>query len=100
MDFLDQIGAEAYLSVNVGSGTPQEASEWLEYLTTAHPTTLAKERAANGHLAPYKVAFLGIAKPFVQSASLRPSAPSISAVRKSCSSPRYPLLRGIHVHST
>ncbi len=60
LDFLDQIGAEAYLSVNVGSGTPQEAAEWLEYLTTAQPTTLAKERAANGHPAPYKVAFLGI----------------------------------------
>ena len=60
MDFLDQIGAEAYLSVNVGSGTPQESAEWLEYLTTAQPTTLAKERAANGHPAPYKVAFLGI----------------------------------------
>jgi alpha-N-arabinofuranosidase len=60
MDFLDQIGAEAYISVNVGSGTPQEAAEWLEYMTTAQPTTLAKERAANGHPAPYKVAFLGI----------------------------------------
>jgi alpha-L-arabinofuranosidase len=60
MDFLDQIGAEAYLSGNVGSGTPQEAAEWLEYLTTAQPTTLAKERAANGHPAPYKIAFLGI----------------------------------------
>jgi len=60
MDFLDQIGAEAYLSVNVGSGTPQEAAEWLEYLTTAQPTTLAKDRAANGHHPPYKVAFLGI----------------------------------------
>jgi alpha-L-arabinofuranosidase len=60
MDFLDQIGAEAYLSINVGSGTPQEAAEWLEYLTAAQPTTLAKERAANGHPAPYKVAFLGV----------------------------------------
>ena len=60
MDFVDQIGAEAYLSVNVGSGTPQEAAEWLEYLTAAQPTTLAKERAANGHPAPYKVAYLGI----------------------------------------
>jgi alpha-L-arabinofuranosidase len=60
MDFLEQIGAQAYVSVNVGSGTPQEASEWLEYLTTAQPTTLAKERAANGHPAPYNVAFLGI----------------------------------------
>ena len=60
MDFLDQIGAEAYISVNVGSGTPQEAAEWLEYMTAAAPTTLAKERAANGHPAPYKVALLGI----------------------------------------
>src|SRR4051812_15172884 len=60
MDFLDQIGSEAYLSVNVGSGTPREAAEWLEYLTTAQPTTLAKERAANGHPAPYKIGYLGI----------------------------------------
>jgi alpha-L-arabinofuranosidase len=60
MDFLDQIGAEAYLSINIGSSTPQEAAEWLEYLTTAQPTTLAKERTANGHPAPYKVAFVGI----------------------------------------
>jgi len=60
MDFLDQIGAEAYLSINVGSGTPQEAAEWLEYLTTTQPTTLGKERAANGHPAPYKIAYLGI----------------------------------------
>ena len=60
MDFLGQIGAEAYLSLNVGSGTPQEAAEWLEYLTTTQPTALAKERAANGHAAPYKVAFLGL----------------------------------------
>ena len=60
MDFLDQIGAEAFISVNVGSGTPQEAAEWLEYLTTAQPTTLSTERAANGHSAPYKIAYLGI----------------------------------------
>jgi alpha-N-arabinofuranosidase len=60
MDFLGQIGAEAYLSVNVGSGTPQEAAEWLEYLTTAQPTALAKERAANGRNEPYKIAYLGI----------------------------------------
>ena len=60
MDFVDQIGSEAYISVNVGSGTPQEAAEWLEYLTTGQPTTLAKERAANGHPAPYKVGYLGI----------------------------------------
>jgi len=60
MDFLEQIGAEAYVSVNLGSGTPREAAEWFEYLTTAQPTTLAKERATNGHQAPYKVGYLGL----------------------------------------
>jgi alpha-N-arabinofuranosidase len=59
-DFLQQIGAEAYLSVNVGSGTVQEAADWLEYLTADKPTTLAAERAANGHPAPYRIKYLGL----------------------------------------
>jgi alpha-N-arabinofuranosidase len=60
LDFAQQIGADAYISVNVGSGTPQEASEWLEYMTADKASALVQERAANGHPAPYKVAFLGI----------------------------------------
>jgi alpha-L-arabinofuranosidase len=60
MDFVNQIGAEVFLSENVGSGTVQEAADWLEYLTADKPTTLAKERAANGHPAPYKIKYLGL----------------------------------------
>ena len=60
MDFIQQIGSTPYVSINLGSGTPQEAAEWLEYMTAAAPTALAKERAANGHPEPYKVGFLGI----------------------------------------
>jgi alpha-N-arabinofuranosidase len=60
MDFIQQIGSSPYVSINVGSGTPQEAAEWLEYMTASAPTALAKERAANGHPEPYKVGFLGI----------------------------------------
>jgi len=60
MDFIQQIGSTPYVSVNVGSGTTQEAAEWFEYMTAAAPTALAKERAANGHPEPYKVGFLGI----------------------------------------
>jgi alpha-N-arabinofuranosidase len=37
MDFIHQIGSQAYVSVNVGSGTPQEAAEWLENMTAAQP---------------------------------------------------------------
>ena len=60
MDFAEQIGSEAYLSINVGSSTPAEAAAWFEYMTTNQPTTLGKERAANGHPAPFKVKYMGI----------------------------------------
>jgi alpha-N-arabinofuranosidase len=59
-DFLDQIGSEAFISENIGSGSVQEASDWFEYMTSDKPTTLAKERAANGHPAPYRVKYLGL----------------------------------------
>ncbi|MEQ7874517.1 alpha-L-arabinofuranosidase C-terminal domain-containing protein [Sphingomonas sp. ASV193] len=59
-DFLDQIGAEAFISENIGSGTVGEAADWLEYMTSDRPTTLALQRAANGHPAPYKVHVLGL----------------------------------------
>ena len=51
-DFIDQIGADAFISENIGSGTVQEAADWLEYMTSDKPTTLARERAANGHPHP------------------------------------------------
>jgi alpha-L-arabinofuranosidase len=60
MDFAEQIGSEAYVSVNMGSGTVQEAADWLEYMTAVAPATAAKERAANGSKAPFKVKYLGL----------------------------------------
>jgi alpha-N-arabinofuranosidase len=59
-DFLGQIGADAFISENVGSGTVEEAADWFEYMTSDKPTTLAKQRAANGHPAPYKISVLGL----------------------------------------
>jgi alpha-L-arabinofuranosidase len=60
MDFVEQIGADPFISVNIGSGTPQEAADWLEYMTSALPTTLAQERKANGRKEPWKVPLLGL----------------------------------------
>ena len=59
-DFLDQIGADAFISENIGSGSVQEGSDWFEYMTSDKPTTLAKERAANGRPAPFSVKYLGL----------------------------------------
>ena len=60
MDFAQQIGTETYLSVNVGSGTVQEAADWLEYMTSTGQTSAARERATNGHPAPYRVRYVGL----------------------------------------
>ena len=60
MDFIQQIGSTPYVSINLGSGTVEEAAQWVEYMTAGAPTALAKERAANGHPDPYKVGFLGL----------------------------------------
>jgi alpha-N-arabinofuranosidase len=60
MDLIQQIGSTPYVSINLGSGAPQEAAEWLEYMTATAPTAHAKERAANGPPEPYIVGFLGI----------------------------------------
>ena len=60
MDFAGQIGAAPFISINLGSGTVQEAADWMEYMTSAQETTLAQERAANGRKEPWQVPILGI----------------------------------------
>ncbi|HEY0734024.1 MAG TPA: alpha-L-arabinofuranosidase C-terminal domain-containing protein [Herpetosiphonaceae bacterium] len=55
-----QLGAEPYLAGNVGSGTPQELCDWLEYCNSAVPTTLARMRAANGSPEPFGVKLWGV----------------------------------------
>jgi alpha-L-arabinofuranosidase len=59
MDLAEQIGAEPYIAGNVGNGTPREMAEWVEYMT-APAGSLADERAANGHKAPWAVPYFGV----------------------------------------
>jgi len=59
-DFAEQIGADAYVSVNVGSGTIKEGADWIAYITADDRTTAGQERAANGRREPWQVKFLGI----------------------------------------
>ena len=60
MGFVDALGAEPYVSGNVGDAPPREMAEWVEYMTSPTGSTLARERAANGHPAPWKVPYFGI----------------------------------------
>ncbi len=59
LDLCEMLGAEPYISGNVGSGTVEELAKWVEYMT-AKDGTQAERRAANGRKEPWKVKFLGI----------------------------------------
>ncbi|MBO0884129.1 MAG: alpha-N-arabinofuranosidase, partial [Mycobacterium sp.] len=60
MALCELLGADAYVNGNVGSGTVQEMSEWVEYLTRAGDSPMVRLRKANGRDEPWKVPFWGI----------------------------------------
>jgi alpha-N-arabinofuranosidase len=60
LQLCDMIGCEPYIAGNVGTGTPEEMANWIEYLNFKEGSTLSDLRAANGHPQPYKVSFWGV----------------------------------------
>jgi alpha-N-arabinofuranosidase len=55
MKFCRLIGARAQICLNLGSGTPEEARQWVEYLQGPSSSAEGGLRAANGHPEPYDV---------------------------------------------
>ncbi len=60
MELCDQIGCEPYINANLGSGTVQEMSEWVEYMTFDGISPMAGLRTENGRKEPWKVKYLGV----------------------------------------
>lgn len=60
MDFMGQVGADPFVSVNVGSGSVREADDWMRYMTAPVDSEPGRERAANGRTEPWSVPFVGI----------------------------------------
>jgi alpha-L-arabinofuranosidase len=60
MDLCEQLGCEAYLAGNVGSGTVEEMQDWVEYLTFDGDSEMANLRRANGRDKPWKVKYFGV----------------------------------------
>ena len=60
LDFCEQVGCEPYICLNVGSGTVQEAMEWVEYMTSDADSPMANLRRKNGRDKPWKVHYLAI----------------------------------------
>lgn len=59
-DFAEQLNTDTYVAINMATATPAVMRDWMDYLTSKGEDTLAQERRANGHAAPFKVDFVGI----------------------------------------
>lgn len=59
-ELVKQIGCEAYVNGNVGSGTVQEMQEWVEYITMPGISPMAEERRKNGQEEPWPMKFFGV----------------------------------------
>jgi alpha-N-arabinofuranosidase len=60
MDLCAQLGCEPYICGNVGSGTVQEMSQWVEYLTFGGESPMAKLRRQNGRAEPWRLKYWGV----------------------------------------
>ncbi len=60
LDLCEQLGCEAYIAGNVGSGTVEEMQDWVEYMTFDGDSQMADLRRANGRDEPWRVRYFGV----------------------------------------
>ncbi len=60
LELCKQIGCEPYIAGNVGTGSPEEMKDWIEYLNFKDSSTIADQRRSNGHADPYNVSLWGV----------------------------------------
>ena len=60
LDLCQQIGCEPYFSGNLGSGSVQEMSQWVEYVNSDNISPITEQRKKNGREKSWGVSFWGI----------------------------------------
>jgi alpha-N-arabinofuranosidase len=60
MEFCDLIGAEPYISGNLGSGTVREMQQWVEYITSDGISPMTNLRKENGKEKPWKLKYFAV----------------------------------------
>ena len=58
--YCRKLGAEPYLCANMGTGTAEEASNWVEYCNGTGNTYFANLRRKNGQEEPFNVKYWGL----------------------------------------
>jgi alpha-L-arabinofuranosidase len=60
LNMCEELGAEPYISGNVGSGTVQELSQWLQYVNFDGKSPMSDWRRENGRDKPWHVEYWGL----------------------------------------
>ena len=60
LNMCELLGAEPYLSANVGSGTVQELADWMQYTNFAGVSPMSNLRKENGREKPWNVKYWGV----------------------------------------
>jgi alpha-N-arabinofuranosidase len=60
LDLCRQIGCEPYFSANLGSGTVQEMSQWVEYVNSDNISPITELRKQNGRDSSWGVTYWGL----------------------------------------
>jgi alpha-N-arabinofuranosidase len=60
LELCRQVGCEPYFSGNIGSGTVQELSQWVEYVNSDNVSPMTKLRLENGRDTSWGVHYWGI----------------------------------------
>jgi alpha-N-arabinofuranosidase len=60
LNLCEELGTEPYICGNVGSGSVEEMSKWVEYMTFDGESPMANLRKQNGREKPWKVKFFGV----------------------------------------
>ena len=60
LKYTEQLGTEPYICENLGTGSWEEAQQWVEYCNSAEDTAMTRLRKQNGRREPFKVTYWGL----------------------------------------
>ncbi|MDE3197663.1 MAG: alpha-N-arabinofuranosidase [Acidobacteriota bacterium] len=60
LEYCERLGTEPYICANLGTGSWEEAQQWVEYCNSSEDTAMTRLRKQNGRQQPWKVTYWGL----------------------------------------
>ena len=60
LQYSEMVGTEPYVCCNLGTGSWEEAQQWVEYCNSSEDTAMTRLRKQNGRQQPWKVTYWGL----------------------------------------